>query len=241
MSALALSQARFMEVLYSEGACEPGIAIYRRNLLANLGNALAATYPVVQRLVGDAFFREAARQYVLAHPSRSGDLNDYGASFAAFLAQYPHAATLAYLPDVARLEWAYHESYGAPDAAIFDLASLARVSADDYPRIRFQLHPSVRLLHSGHPIAAIWEANQPGADGAPRRVEGEDHVIVHRHEGTVIVAAVEASLWRLVSTFAHGETLGIAAQVGGESLPAGMTRLASDGLLAGFSLAPETP
>ena len=195
----------------------------------------------MQRLVGDAFFREAARRYVLAHPSQSGDLNDYGASFAAFLAQYPHAATLAYLPDVARLEWACHESYGAPDAAPFDLARLAHVSADDYPRIRFQLHPSVRLLHSGHPIAALWEANQPGADGAPRRVEGEDHVIVHRHEGTVTVASVEACLWRLVSTFAHGETLGIAAQVGGESLPAGMARLASDGLLAGFSLAPETP
>ncbi|HSS29308.1 MAG TPA: DNA-binding domain-containing protein, partial [Usitatibacter sp.] len=143
MSALALSQARFMEMLYSEGACEPGIAIYRRNLFANLGNALAATYPVVQRLVGDAFFREAARQYVLAHPSHSGDLNDYGASFAGFLARYPHAATLAYLADVARLEWACHESYGAPDAAPFDLADLARVGADDYPRIRFQLHPSV--------------------------------------------------------------------------------------------------
>ena len=241
MSALALAQEYFMETLYSEGECTPGMAIYRRNLLGNLGNALAATYPVVQRLVGDAFFREAARQYILAHPSRSGDLNDYGVSFAAFLAGYPHAATLAYLPDVARLEWACHESYGAVDAAPFDLASLARVSAQDYPRIRFQLHPSVRLLHSEHPIAAIWEANQSGADGAPRRMEGEDHVIVHRHQGAVTVAAVEAPLWRLVSTFAHGETLGVAAQVGGEALPAGMTRVASDGLLAGFSLAPETP
>ena len=53
-----------------------------------------------------AFFGEAARQYIVGHPSLSGDLNDYGGEFAQFLAAYPHAADLPYLPDVARLEWA---------------------------------------------------------------------------------------------------------------------------------------
>ena len=241
MSALGIAQARLMDALYAEGECASGVAIYRRNLFANLGNALAATYPVVQRLVGEAFFREAARQYVLAHPSASGDLNDYGAPFAVFLAGYPHAAGLPYLPDVARLEWACHESYGAADAPAFDLASLARVRAIDQSRIRFELHPCVRLLHSVHPVSELWHANQPGRDGTPRRIDGEDHVIVHRRQGVVAVASVDASLWRLLATFAHGETLGTAAEVAGESLPEGLARLGSDGLLAGFSLAPETP
>ena len=69
----------------------------------------------------------------------------------------------------------------------------------DQPRIRFTLHPSVRLLCSGHPVAAIWKANQPDADGTPRRLEGEDHVIVHRHDGIVRVVAAEPPLWELAS------------------------------------------
>lgn len=240
MSALAATQARLMDALYAQGECAPGVAVYRRNLFANLGNALAATYPVVERLVGGAFFREAARQYVLAHPSTSGDLNDYGASFAAFLTAYPHAAGLAYLPDVARLEWACHESYGAADGPAFDLASLAAVGADGQPRIRFELHPSVRLLRSRHPIAAIWHANQPGADGTPRVLEGED-VMVHRRDGVVEVRAVAASLWGLASCFARGETLGAAGEAAPESLGEDLARLAAEGILAGFSLEGEAP
>ena len=241
MSALAPSQARFIEALYSEGDCDAGVAIYRRNLFANLGNALAATYPVVRRLVGEAFFGEAARRFVLANPSRSGDLGEYGMELAEFLAAYPHAASLPYLPDVARLEWACHQSYGAADAPALDLARLGAVGTDDQPRIRFTLHPSVRLLRSGHPVVAIWEANQPDADGTPRRLEGEDHAIVHRHEGIVRVVAAEPPLWELASSFARGEPLGVAAACAGDSIAGDLARLASEGIIAGFSLGGDTP
>lgn len=241
MSALAASQRRFLDALYSQEPCGPGVAIYRRNLFANLGGALAAAYPVVRRLVGDAFFREASRQYVLAHPSRSGDLGDYGDGFPEFLAAYPHAAALPYLPDVARLEWACHESHGAADAPPFEFDSLARVAAHDQPRIRFVLHPSARLVRSEHPIAAIWHANQPDRDGTPERLEGEEHVIAHRREGLVTVDAVEGSLWRLAAAFASGESLGSAGARCGDRLADHLARLASGGLVVGFSLAPEAP
>ena len=59
----------------------------------------------------------------LAHPSRSGDLNDYGEDFADFLADYPHARELSYLPDVARLEWLVQIVYYAADAPTPDLSA----------------------------------------------------------------------------------------------------------------------
>jgi hypothetical protein len=90
------------------------IAIYRRTVFANYRNALAATYPVVKRLVGAPFFNTAVDSYVHAHPSASGDLNVYGDAFGDFLAAYPHAANLPYLPDVARLEWAIDEAESCP-------------------------------------------------------------------------------------------------------------------------------
>jgi len=83
MSALAALQRDFVARLFAADAPQdPRARLYRDNALATLSGALAATYPVVRRLVGDAFFGEAARRHALAVPSRSGDLNAYGGTFA---------------------------------------------------------------------------------------------------------------------------------------------------------------
>src|SRR5690349_19822275 len=80
MTSLAETQRRFLRDLYGAQALDPRAAVYRRNVLANLHDALAAAYPVVRRLVGEAFFREAARQFTQAHPSTSGDLHAFGSA-----------------------------------------------------------------------------------------------------------------------------------------------------------------
>ena len=109
MSALATTQREFIDALYSQSPCDPGVEVYRRNMLANLGGALAATFPVVERLVGEAFFREAARTFVLAHPSRAATSTNTARLSPISSAAIRTRARLAYLPDVARLEWACHE------------------------------------------------------------------------------------------------------------------------------------
>ena len=56
--------------------------IYRGNAAANVAKALAATYPVVEKIVGPEFFAGLAREYRSRHPSQHGDLNEYGHAFA---------------------------------------------------------------------------------------------------------------------------------------------------------------
>ena len=243
-SPLALIQAHFLDaVLEARGAASsPGIEIYRRTVLANLGGALAAAYPVIRRLVGAAFFDEAAARYVRANPSRSGDLHEYGASFAAFLEVYDPARTLAYLPDVARLEWACHESHHAADAAPFDFAALRGVPAEALGEVRFALHPAAQLLRSSHPIGAIWEANQPQCDGTPRRMEGPDHVVVRRVDFAVQVERVAPSEWTLLAGFAGGASLAAvsAALARGDAeriLTGSLARFVRDGVICGFTRA----
>jgi hypothetical protein len=242
MSTLATTQRSFIDALYSQGSCEAGIEIYRRNMLANLSGALASTFPVVERLVGAAFFREAARSFVGAHPSVSGDLNEYGEAFADFLEAYPHAKSLPYLADVARLEWACHESDQAADARPFELASLAAVPAESYPRIRFVLDPAVRLQRSRHPIEAIWSANQAGRDGTPDRESGPDSVMVRREHGSVLVTSVDPSEWEFLAAIAKGATLEEASAAMGDGvaerfLAEGLARLVREGVIVGFSVA----
>ena len=141
------------------------LEIYRFNVLANLCGALKDIYPVVLTIVGEAFFQHAAAQFVRAHPSRSGDLNEFGAQWPSFLADYPHAAALPYLRDVAKLEWAWHKAFHAADAPPFDLQRLAAVPPERHGAMQFALHPSTRLIQSRYPILRIWEVNQPDFAG----------------------------------------------------------------------------
>jgi hypothetical protein len=190
--------------------------------------------------VGPDFFDEAARRYALAVPSASGDLNEYGAGFGDFLERYPHASSLAYLGDVAHLEWALHESHRAAEAPVCDFAALAAVAPERQGAIRFHLHPAVRLLTSPHPIVAIWEANQPGRDGTPARMEGPDHVLVRRIGLTASPVALDAREWTFLRSVRRGASLDEAGTAldddSGEVLAAALARLAAEGVACGFEL-----
>ena len=231
MNALPAVQRAFLASLFSDGPLgEAGIEVYRRGALANLVGALAATYPVVLRLVGESFFGEAARRHALAHPSTSGNLDDYGAGFPAFLAAYPHAHALAYLEDVARLEWAMHESRRSPDAPALDPPGVAALGVEGAEALQLRLHPSARLVASPHPALAIWLANQPGRDGTPDR-EGSEDVLVFRAAGEVAAERLGDAEWKLALALQGGATLGEACEAVGEEFPAALARLAALGVL----------
>lgn len=193
------------------------IAIYRRNIAANYRNALAASYPVVRRLTGAAFFGAAVDAYVVAHPSRSGDLNVYGDAFGDFLVQYAPAAPLPYLPDVARLEWAIDEAHRAAEAPRVPeamLAALASVEAERLASLRLRLDPSCRLVTSPYPILHVWRANQPDRDGRERVLldEGADRLLARRDDARVAIEPLQAGEHAWLAALAASEPLGAAIE-----------------------------
>jgi len=114
--------------------------VYRNNARETFRKALSATYPVVQRLVGDACFRGIAAHFMREFPSRAGDLGRFGAELATLLDIYYRDTEFAYLADVARLEWACAEVETAADSAPFDLLELASVPENEHAGLRFALH-----------------------------------------------------------------------------------------------------
>jgi len=108
----------------------------------------------------------AADTYLRAHPPAGPCLFEYGDSFPDFLAAFSPCRDLAYLPDVARLEWAMSAALHAPDVDAMDPARLADVAAEDLPRLTCAVDPSVSYLESPWPVEQIWRANQD-EDGAP--------------------------------------------------------------------------
>ena len=237
---LARVQAEFLDaVLGVEEPADAALAVYHRTALASRRSALAAAYPVVQRLVGADFFDEAARRHARSVPSLGGDLGTYGAGFAGFLEGYPPARSLEYLPDMARLEWAVHACAHAADGADFDFAALGRLPPEALGRTMIRLHPAARLVASSHAVLAIWEANQEGCDGTPGRDRGPDRVLVRRLGFAVAPVALDLASWELAQAFVRGATLGEAVDAlgPGRSLEAALSRLGMLGALGGFEQA----
>ena len=173
---------------------ETRVQIYRNHVRITLCEALAATFSVVARLVGPDYFAAVCRRFIAAHPPTSPVLAEYGASFSTYLATAPNAPE--YLPDVARLEWAMNESLHTPDAPTLSATDLAGLSPIESASLRFQPHPSARLVHSKYPILRIWAVNQDCAqtetlaDATVDLAEGEVTVLLWRQDGDVAVRAL---------------------------------------------------
>ncbi len=188
------------------------LQVYRNNVVESLTGALRAVYPVVEKLVGDGFFRYAVHEYLRAHRPRSGNLHDFGDAFASFLAGFAPAAELPYLPDVARLEWAWHQAFHAAEAPAFDPARLGAVPAEQQAALRFVLHPSARLLASDFPVVRIFEINQEGYDGDSSVDLGVGGVraLVIRRGLTVYVEPLTTGEAALLAALAGQQPLGAA-------------------------------
>jgi len=189
------------------------LSIYRANMVAAAEKALASACPVVRQVVGNDFFRGLAREYQRGTPSTSGDLTDYGQSFADFLAGFEHVRDLPYLPDLARLEWAVHRASGAADATGWDPSSLGAVAPDRQAAIRFQWAPGTAIVPSRHPIVRIWTIHQPGHDGefsvAWKRAET---ALVARDGFIVRVSDCSAADACFIAASLAGTSLGDAAE-----------------------------
>lgn len=190
--------------------------VYRNNVLASLIEALGTGFPVIRALVGDAFFAAMAGEFVRQHPPRSPRLFLYGDALPRFLEGFAPVAHLPYLPDVARLELALRESYHAADAEPIAAATLAALPADLLPHVRLRLAPSVRLLRSQWPVAAIWQAHH----GGPKPCAGAQDVLVARPGFDPVVHALPVGGHDLIAAVLAGETLGAALEAAPRDLDA---------------------
>ena len=189
------------------------LGLYRGNVQVNARKALGNAYPICAKLVGEEFFAGLAFEYAACAPSASGDLNEYGVGFAAFLEGFAPVAQVPYLPDVARLEWRVHRAHYAADAPSLDITRLASVSPDRYDALTVTLHPACALIESSWPLARLWVVHQPGFDGAfdVDFETGPERVLVYRPAFRVQVAPQDAGGFAFLGAAQVGASLGTAS------------------------------
>jgi Putative DNA-binding domain len=187
-------------------------AVYRNNVVAGLVKVLESRFPVVEKIVGPEFFAAMAHRFVLEQPPRSPVLATYGNELADFISAFEPARELPYLADVAGLEAARTRSYHAADATPADATRFAALDARDAGHIRIELHPSIEIVRSPHPIVTIWAMNNGERELEPiENWRGEDALVSRPHLDVEVRALLPGGAAFLLA-LAKGLPLGEAAE-----------------------------
>jgi putative DNA-binding protein len=172
--------------------------VYRNNVVASLIDAMQIAFPVINKLIGDVFFKTMAGIYVRKHPPSSPLLMFYGESFPAFLEGFKHVAHLPYLADVARLELARRRCYHAADTVPIEADLLAEIAPEVLMTSTFTLSPALELLSSRYPIFTIWNVNM--IEDAPKPEASGEFVLLTRPELDVEMQKIDLATHMFMST-----------------------------------------
>lgn len=189
------------------------LRVHRHHVRHSLAAALASTFPTVQSIVGERFFQAMAEAFVLEGLPRQPVLAEYGAGFPAFIQGYGPAASLPYLVDMARLDWALNLAFHETVSGTLAAGDLADMPPERLLDLRLALAAGVTLIRSPYPIDRIWHASQPGDSAeAVGSDDGAATVMVLRQTDDVAFVRLSPAEAELVMTLCDGRTLEEGAQ-----------------------------
>ena len=193
-----------------------GIEIYLNNYRGGCVAHLQQTYRVCRQLVGDDAFDFLAAKFVAATPSSRPDINLYGSEFPGFVAAQINEQlswqTLAYLPDVAQLEWLLHKLYYTPSSSPTDLSQLTRLTPDT---LILTPPKQQQLFTSQYCVVDIWQAHDDGIFEGIEGIPGDSEywLILRNQQYETEFQPLKSAEYRLFKQLASKTmTLPLAAQ-----------------------------
>lgn len=207
-------QQQFVKNLLKEEGAQPiitphhGIEVYRNNYFSNLSNALAEAYPLIQKVVGEEFFKAMSYDYIANHPSYHGYVQEYGKEMAQFLNTYPHVASLPYLSELAQFEWACHEIFFSAALVPLEATTLNQFLAQaDLETFKFSLHPTAQIFAFNYPILKIWSLCMENPHQEINLDEGGVHVLITRPELEIVFRRLSPTEFNFLNALKKGASL----------------------------------
>lgn len=173
--------------------------VYRNGYVFRLADILAEDFARLHTYIGDEAFFTLARGYIFAHPSRSASARDYSRGFPGYVSAQALARETPLVSAIVRLEGLLNDIFDCSDAAPLALGDLAAFAPEDFGRLSFTSHPSVRRLDGPAGMAAAFTAlsnNEPPP--APPDGAAQDRVLVWRHDVLPLYRTLndeEAMMW----------------------------------------------
>lgn len=105
--------------------------------------AIEDSYPKLRERLGPELFNTLSRDFIEQDTTRQKDINDLGQGFADYIAE--HGVDGASV-DLARIEWAWLQSYHAADADVLTMQDIAALDEDGLMALPLIWAPSTQYI-----------------------------------------------------------------------------------------------
>lgn len=131
------------------------LEIYRVQFWLRHTSSLVEDFPGVSGILGQGEWERLVESYLASAALDSYTLRDLGSGLAEHIARRSETPHQGLCIDMARLEWAYVESFDAADAAPLAAQKLTAIPEDAWEGARLVTNPALRLLEVNYPVAAL--------------------------------------------------------------------------------------
>ncbi len=142
--------------------------IYRQQFWLRHTSSLVEDFPGLGGILGQRAWEELVEDYLSQVPPQSWTLRDLGSGLPEFVAVRSETPHQRLCVDMAHLEWLYVEAFDAAEAPPLDATKLASIDEAAWPKARIVLHPSLRLLRTEYPVAALRRELRQAAENEMR-------------------------------------------------------------------------
>lgn len=134
------------------------LAVYGEGYRTRLIECLQDDFPTLKYYAGDELFFQICDAYIDAFPSQSKSLCHYANHFVEFISCQPEFSQKNFFAELAQFEWSIVEILNLPVVAPALIENLHAIPHKEWPNIRFELQPNVKLNHYDWNIVDCWKA-----------------------------------------------------------------------------------
>ena len=216
------------------------VNVYRNNTYASLTATLLAVFPVTTRLVDERYMRYACHRFIESCPPREPRLSQFSAGFPSFLKGFEQLASMGFVAETARLEWAIAKALDQADLIRMPISALHWFDKPEQACVMLQ--PSLHLVSSRWPVFTIWTSHQASAEPDLGFVEhgAVERLALWRSGANIRLACLDASRLAFLKTLMKGHSLEVAAARALKrdrlfDLATALAQLFGDGLVVGVT------
>lgn len=181
--------------------------VYRNNVVVSLMEALKATYPSIQAILGPDNFEKVTRVYVANHPPKSAMMQTYGDDFHEFLDAFAPLKNSPFLVDVAKIEQAWIRAFHARDVDPINPELLSSFPPEEMMNLCFAKHPAAALVRSNFAAADLFNfRHEPPSEGF--EIEQSQNVLITRPALEAQLFSIPLDIFIFLEKILSGETLG---------------------------------
>jgi hypothetical protein len=156
------------------------MGVYVNAYRLRLAEFLDEDFPALRVLLGDDDFEALVEAYIDENPSRLRNARWYATRLPEFMRESENWSANALAIGLALIERALTDAYDAADAPALSIETLAEFSPQDWPRLGFTFHPSLRLIEVAAGVLDAYAAATADEQDEERADEEDEGALEDR-------------------------------------------------------------